>query len=145
MLGIEFKIPNVCGTVLNDILDGIKLEDFIFKLGYEEVFLSNNEFLFKEDIYSGLEFSKLIKNKKYYTVFLNLKLYDKNTNYDDDIENYNDFLNSNCKLILIITDCEYVEIYSKDIKYLNIIKENAIKHNFSNIVDINKREDIKFF
>ncbi|MCI9434943.1 MAG: DUF2691 family protein [Bacilli bacterium] len=145
MLGIEFKIPNVCGTVLNDILDGIKLEDFIFKLGYEEVFLSNNEFLFKEDIYSGLEFSKLIKNKKYYTVFLNLKLYDKNTNYDDDIENYNDFLNSNCKLILIITDCEYVEIYSKDIKYLNIIKETAIKHNFSNIVDINKREDIKFF
>lgn len=145
MLGIEFKIPNVWGTVLNDILDGIKLEDLIFRLGYEEVFLSNNEFLFKEDIYSGLEFSKLIKNKKYYTVFLNLKLYDKNTNYDDDIENYNDFLNSNCKLILIITDCEYVEIYSKDIKYLNIIKENAIKHNFSNIVDINKREDIKFF
>lgn len=145
MLGIEFKIPNVWGTLLNDILDGIKLEDLIFKLGYEEVFLSNNEFLFKEDIYSGLEFSKLIKNKKYYTVFLNLKLYDKNTNYDDDIENYNDFLNSNCKLILIITDCEYVEIYSKDIKYLNIIKENVIKHNFSNIVDINKREDIKFF
>lgn len=145
MLGIEFKIPNVWGTLLNDILDGIKLEDLIFKLGYEEVFLSNNEFLFKEDIYFGLEFSKLIKNKKYYTVFLNLKLYDKNTNYDDDIENYNDFLNSNCKLILIITDCEYVEIYSKDIKYLNIIKENAIKNNFSNIVDINKREDIKFF
>lgn len=145
MLGIEFKIPNVWGTVLNDILDGIKLEDLIFKLGYEEVFLSNNEFLFKEDIYFGLEFSKLIKNKKYYTVFLNLKLYDKNTNYDDDIENYNDFLNSNCKLILIITDCEYVEIYSKDIKYLNIIKENAIKYNFSNVVDINKSEDIKFF
>lgn len=145
MLGIEFKIPNVWGTLLNDILDGIKLEDLIFKLGYEEVFLSNNEFLFKEDIYFGLEFSKLIKNKKYYTVFLNLKLYDKNTNYYDDIENYNDFLNSNCKLILIITDCEYVEIYSKDIKYLNIIKENAIKNNFSNIVDINKREDIKFF
>lgn len=145
MLGIEFKIPNVWGTLLNDILDGIKLEDLIFKLGYEEVFLSNNEFLFKEDIYFGLEFSKLIKNKKYYTVFLNLKLYDKNTNYDDDIENYNDFLNSNCKLILIITDCEYVEIYSKDIKYLNIIKENAIKYNFSNVVDINKSEDIKFF
>lgn len=145
MLGIEFKIPNVWGTVLNDILDGIKPEDLIFKLGYEEVFLENNEFLFKEDIYSGLEFSKLIKNKRYYTVFLNLKLYDKNTNSDDDIKNYNDFLNSNCELILIITDCEYVEIYSKDIKYLNIIKENAIKHNFSNIVDINKREDIKFF
>lgn len=145
MLGIEFKIPNVWGTVLNDILDGIKPEDLIFKLGYEEVFLENNEFLFKENIYSGLEFSKLIKNKKYYTVFLDLKLYEKNANYDDDIKNYDDFLNSNCKLILIITDCEYVKIYSKDIKYLNIIKENVIKHNFSNIVDINKREDIKFF
>lgn len=39
MLGIEFKIPNVWGTLLNDILDGIKLEDLIFKLGDEEVFL----------------------------------------------------------------------------------------------------------
>lgn len=145
MIGIEFKIPNVWGTVLNDILDRIKLEDLIFKLGYEEVFLSNNEFLFKEDIYTGLEFSKLIKNKKYYPVFLNLKLYDKNTNYDDDIKNYDDFLNSNCKLILMIIDCEYVTIYSKDIKYLNIIKENAIKYNFSNIVDINKMKDINFF
>lgn len=145
MIGIEFKIPNVWGTVLNDILDRIKLEDLIFKLGYEEVFFSNNEFLFKEDIYTGLEFSKLIKNKKYYPVFLNLKLYDKNTNYDDDIKNYDDFLNSNCKLILMIIDCEYVTIYSKDIKYLNIIKENAIKYNFSNIVDINKMKDINFF
>lgn len=145
MLGIEFKIPNVWGTVLNDILDGIETEDLIFKTDFEEVHLGTSEFLFNKDIYTGLEFSKLIKNKKYYPVFLNLKLYDKNTNYDDDIENYNDFLNSNCKLILIITDCEYVEIYSKDIKYLNIIKENAIKCNFSNIVDIKKKEDIKSF
>ncbi len=145
MIGIEFKIPNVWGTVLNEILEGIKLEDFIFDISDEEVFLGNNEFLFNKDIYSGLEFKDLIKSNKYYPIFLTLKLYDKNTDYDDNIKNYDDFLNSNCKLILNITDCEYVEVYSKDIKYLIIIKENALKYNFSNIVDINKKENIKFF
>ncbi len=63
MLGIEFKIPNIWSNVLNKILDGIELDNFIFKIDFEEVLLENDSFLFNKNIYSGLEFRELINSK----------------------------------------------------------------------------------
>lgn len=40
---------------------------------------------------------------------------------------------SKCKLILLIYDCEYVEVYAKDENIIQSIYSNAINNSFSDI------------
>ncbi|MDD3392504.1 MAG: DUF2691 family protein [Bacilli bacterium] len=140
MNGIKFKIPNKYCNYLYEILMGIDFEDSFWKIEDEEVYKDDGGDLFCTINYNNNDFKQLISTNIYYTIFLKLQLYmEKESNYS--INNFNDFLNSDCELILFITDNEYVEIYSKNSNMLNIIMNNAKLCNFSNIemiVDISK-------
>lgn len=142
MFGLKFKIPNTYDIVLYKILNNILSEELIYKLGDEEVFKENNTFLFDTDIYSNKDFTKLVSSSKYYPIFLNLQLYKKKATITT-INSYDDFLNSSCELILFITDNEYVEIYSKNINYLNIIRNNVTNNKFSDTEIIEDENTIR--
>lgn len=60
-----------------------------------------------------------------------------------EINNYSDFLKSDCLLILFITDNEFVEIYAKNEEFIKSIEKNAVENNFSNIEIIQNTTNVK--
>lgn len=135
MIGIKFNIPNEYNNFLGKILENINIEKGLWRVLNEEVFNENGINLFFKETYSDSEFKNLINNQIYYPVFLTLQLYEKMENISD-IKNYNNYLESDCKLILYIIDNEFVEVYSKNKAYLEIIRSNAKKNNFNKIKNI---------
>ena len=67
-------------------------------------------------------------------MFLNLQVCLKGENIME-IRNYNDFLNSNCKLILLICDNSCIEFYFKSDDIKNVI--------LMNLKSMNIKYDIK--
>ena len=135
-IGMKFKIPNEYGNYLKQILDKIDFDNYTWKIEEAEVYKVELTDLFTMDKYSNYDFKKIISQDRYYTVFTNIKLYEKEDKTI--IRNYEDFLNSTCILILLVTDNIFVEIYSKSENILKIIYENALKNKFTDISYITK-------
>ncbi len=143
-IGIKFKILNEYGNYIKQILNNIDSANYIWKIAEDEVYVSdnniNNGFLFpqEKEILTNTEFMNIISQESYYTVFVNIKLYEKEDEVS--INNYEDFLKSICILVLFITDNEFVEIYSKDENILKVIYENALENEFSDIKYITEND-----
>ena len=135
-IGMKFKIPNEYGNYLKQILDKIDSDNYTWKIEEAEVYKVELTDLFTMDKYSNYDFKKIISQDRYYTVFTNIKLYEKEDKTI--IRNYEDFLNSTCILILLVTDNIFVDIYSKSENILKIIYENALKNKFTDISYITK-------
>lgn len=143
-IGIKFRILNEYGNYIKQILNNIDSANYIWKIAEDEVYVSdnniNNGFLFpqEKEILTNTEFMNIISQESYYTVFVNIKLYEKEDEVS--INNYEDFLKSICILVLFITDNEFVEIYSKDENILKVIYENALENEFSDIKYITEND-----
>lgn len=129
MLGIKFKIPNTYDIILYKILKNINSEDSMWMVPTEEVFCKDGSFLFQYDIYIDRKFRNMIKTIQHYPIFLNLQLYQSQFRHSS-IHNYQEFLDSDCQLILFITDNIFVDVYSKNEHYLEIIEKAIEENNF---------------
>jgi RHS repeat-associated protein len=86
---------------------------------------------------------KAIKDRHHnFVYFANIKAYPDN-NYSDNINCYDDFLNSNCELVILCSDGIYYEIYSKSEEMIRIIKSNCIKKGFDEIEYITDENDCR--
>ena len=136
--GIEFKIPNEYDKYLGKILEKVNDNNYIWKIEEDEIYLeqneNNNENLFQNNRYSNAEFQERIFSQNYYMIFANIKMYLKEDNIE--INTYEDFIKSKCILILLVTDNEFVEVYSKDQDILDIIYKNTITNKFKDVMYI---------
>ena len=132
MIGIRFKIKNEYDNIFYKIFKGINLDECDWNIVEDEIYSQTGENYFDKDYYSNNEFQELIKYGTYYPVFANIQIYIKQEKLED-IETYQDFVNSECQLVLFITDNEFVDIYAKKEEWLNIIFQNAINSNFESI------------
>lgn len=136
--GIEFKIPNEYDKYLGKILEKVNDNNYIWKIEETEIYLeqneNNNENLFQNNRYSNVEFQERIFSQNYYMIFANIKMYLEEDNIE--INTYEDFIKSKCILILLVTDNEFVEVYSKDQDILDIIYKNAITNKFKDVMYI---------
>lgn len=130
MIGIEFEKENGDDNFLRKLFWGIDLENYDLDFAETEI-IANNEIV-KENEFINMVNQSL--NNKYYIIFLNLKIFSKGKNKEE-IKNYQEFLNSNCEFILLISDAVYVEMYFKD----NHLKEQILK----NINSMNIKFNIK--
>jgi len=130
-VGIKFKIPNEHGNYLKQIFNKIDSNNYIWKIKEAEVYINGINDLFERETYRNEEFKDIITKEKYYTVFANITLYEREDKVI--IHKYEDFIKSSCILVMLITDNEFVEIYSKNENILKIIYQNAIENNFSDI------------
>ena len=130
MIGIEFEKENRYDNFLRKLFLGIDLENYDLDFIETEI-IANNEIV-KENEFINMV-NQSLKNK-YYIIFLNLKIFSKGKNKEE-IKNYQEFLNSNCEFILLISDAVYVEMYFKD----NYLKEQILK----NINSMNIKFNIK--
>lgn len=136
--GITFRIQNNYSNILEVLTNSIDVENMWWYIYDNQIFtVGLNEFLFDDDIIDGELFERQI-SKSYYPVFGTLMSF-KNKESIKKIEDYNDFIKSECNFIIIFTDVEFVEIYCKDNNYFEIFKNNIdVNQSFCDIKYLDK-------
>lgn len=143
MIGIRFEIPNEWNNYLSLIFNDVDDKSFNWIISDEEIFLADYSDLFKESIYKNSTFKEVISNNKYYLISGNILAF-KSSNFKD-INTYEDFQNSDCEILVVVVDSYYVDVYVKNDKILEQIRNNAIDNKFKNIEYIIKGSNRNIF
>lgn len=149
MKGLEFLIENKSSNILHKILNNLPSQNCIWQVTEDEVYKKEYDLnflnFFEKKVYNNEDFKKCIK-KECYPVFCNIQMY-KDNSIINEIQTVDDFYNSNCEMIILITDNIFVEIYSKKEKYISIIKDNLKKTGILNwkYKDINERTSMSAY
>ena len=139
MIGIRFKIPNEYNCFLKQILENMNTQNGVWFIKTDDIIKSDGTYLFAKESYMDKEFKSIIGDNNYYLIFADIECY-LNHNFTN-IYNYQDFLNSDCYLLIIIVDNVFVDIYAKSKEMIDKLKENVIKYNFSDIKIISDLKD----
>ncbi|OTY18529.1 hypothetical protein BK735_10405 [Bacillus mycoides] len=129
--GIFVDIPNENDNLLWKVLKPIDITSFDWRVENEESYFilpdGLGTELFSEDnkVMSGLELKKLIKDNIYYLIFADLKAYPKGEEVVD-IETYEEFKESKCKVVVLVADGDYIQVYAKNQEKIEMMYENAI-------------------
>lgn len=140
--GISFEIIQETSHVLFDILTSLDCEKFWWYNSKSQTEMWDKPFgsdFFTTEVYDGQSFIKQIQNE-HFVVFLKLQAYLALDNFQN-LSTYDDFLNSTCQIILLVNDCQYVEIYSKDVTIVESIYERALVLDYSNVEFITDEND----
>ncbi|OSY14352.1 hypothetical protein BTJ48_04786 [Bacillus mycoides] len=133
--GISVDIPNENDNLLWKVLKPIDITSFDWRVEKEESYFilpdGLGTELFSEDnkVMSGLELKKLIKDNIYYLIFADLKAYPKGEEVVD-IETYEEFKESKCKVVVLVADGDYIQVYAKNQEEIEMMYENAIDQGF---------------
>lgn len=131
--GISFEVAQDAPNNLSKILSPVAVEEYnwFVERGQTEVWrMPSEEDFFDKDFYYGCDFQTHIQ-ENCFIVFLRLQAYDPLGTFQE-IHTYRQFLESDCRLLLLIYDCEQVEIYAKEETVLSSIYEVAAKE-FGNV------------
>lgn len=140
--GVSFKIPQMSGNILWQMLKCINVEKYSWYnvINQCEVWKNyDGGVSFEKEYYDGKSFLQNIM-AEHYIIFLKLQAYLDNGKFSS-IHTYKDFQDSDCRLLLLIYDCESVEIYLKDIDDVNSLYESALKNNYTEIGYITDSND----
>ena len=144
--GITFEIPNEHGQYLKDILSCVNISELNwYNDGGESYIIENGEFeasLFGENEFfiDGEILQKRITENLYYLIFANLKGFPRNVKAEN-LETYEEFIASECTFVILVVDCVYVSIYSKDIAQIKLLFEQAKVAGYKNIEFIKGEND----
>jgi len=144
--GISLEIPNQKGNILSKVLQPINITEFNWSIGNGESYLVVNgqldEDFFSQDVkvMDGKLLKKNIEDNQYYVIFADLKAFPKNENAKN-IETYEDYIKSECQLIVLVVDCSYTTIYCKDKENLKRLYQNAKDSGFKNVQYITDEND----
>ena len=142
MRGIKFKIPDLEGSFISEILNGICVEQYVWKISEDQVYLDMGKSLFLSGVLNGQDFRKTISYPSYYVVFANLQAYPTGSDFKE-LNTHGDFLKSGCEIAMFISDSIFVDIYAKDEKIINKIKYTAEQCDFKEINYITDENDRK--
>ncbi len=133
MIGIEFEQHGI-KNFLKCLFKNVDMSKYSFYLSEDEVYDNENiDFNGSRIENISNDFSQFL-NKDYLIIFLIIQVYLKNEK-NATINSYEDFLNSDCQLMVLITDVSYVEIYFKN----DELKNQIIK----SVEDLNIEYSIK--
>ena len=118
--GIYYEILNEYGNYLAEVLEDLPLDDYLWSITRGEIHLLDENgvtgrFLFEDadKFLQGSTLYSMAKNNTYYMVFATIGAYRKSEELEY-IRTYNDFLQSECQIIVIVADCSEVIIICKD-------------------------------
>lgn len=139
--GISFEIQNEVGISLYDMLsdiDVVNINWYVEQSQSEVLTRDGEESFFTESVYCGDDFLNLIHNE-HYLIFL--KLYGCQGGHDNAIHSYEDFRRNNCRLLILINDCRFVEIYAAYLDDVQKLRSAAEKNNYREICLITDDND----
>lgn len=136
--GISFRIPNEYGSFLGEVLKPFDTTAYNWRVRGEKSYFVDRgmlgEQLFPEEIngLDGVQLKGILEDNKYYLIFADLKAYAKGMNVVD-IKMYENFLDSDCQLVLLVIDSIYIAIYCKDKVELESLYHNANTRGFADV------------
>ena len=129
MIGLSFENKSDI-NILKEILKNVDLSSYQFYFTEEELYDRNHVDL---TTFGLQEYKRNIEefiNENYYIIFLVMQIYKKGEEKNrQEINTYLDFQNSNCSLILLISDSSDIEIYFKDNELKNQVINNLKRLN----------------
>lgn len=136
MIALDINVKNEKNNYLSKIFSGIDVLQYVWEIIHEDFLYYENgerkEKFFKTDILNGKEFLECISRDKYYMIFADIKAYPVSTERIE-IETFNDFLESNCEMVLLCTDTAFIEFYCKDRDILDKVYNNCICNGFEKV------------
>lgn len=136
MIGLDIRVKNEYSNYLYKIFNGINFSNYIWEINSDDFLYSENgttiQNLFKAEVLEGKEFSKCISRDSYYMIFVDIKAYPIG-NERMVIKTLEDFLKSSCEIVLLCTDSEFIEVYSKNMEVLEKVYNNCISNNFEKV------------
>lgn len=147
IIGLNFKIPNEYGNLLCDLLKPLPYNEYQWLINNDEIHLLNdnefiNQFLFNENLLTGVELYDLSKNNRYYMIFVTLMAF-CNKESITPITNYKEFMDSDCQIFLTVNDCDDVIFLCKDNQLIFKMKNFAQSQNYEEIEYITEMELIE--
>ena len=146
--GISFEIPNKYGRFLGDILKPFETDEYNWLVGGEEAYLivdgQFEEPLFARsgEVWAGLTLKRLLEDKEYYIIFQDLKAFPQGKDIVE-VKTYEEFLNSDCQLVLLVVDSCFVSIYCKNNKMIEDLFKNAKDRGYDHSEYITDDNDIR--
>ena len=138
MRGIEFECSNGYGTILKDLLEPLTFENYDFYI-FEDEIIKDDENWILPKVISGRAFRKLISESSYLVIFVHLQVYKKGAKYKP-IKDYQDFINSNCDIVFLLSDNSFVEIYAKEVQIIQTLADNAEKLGYNVAVKLSSND-----
>lgn len=135
IIGISFEANSSGNNILWRILGCIPVEKYSWyhidsqDESWDECM---KEPLFCKSCYSGEEFKHEIQRPQF-VIFTKLQAYAAPSRVGSNICTLQEFLESDCKLLVLIYDCVFVEVYSKEFSTLSALYQSALAQGFSNI------------
>ena len=143
--GMSFRAANPDYHVLGKILKNVKIEEYTWYMieGQSEVWAEAGEeqgnCFFDKAEYQGEEFRLKIQGGAY-IIFLKLEAYSQGKNQVD-LCSYEEFQKSGCKILILIYDCEFIEVYVKGEELLERIHQDVIDNQFRDVSYISDCND----
>lgn len=143
--GIFLLAPNGYGKILANILDGIPINSFFWKVEHVEAYSGNADMhsdnRFDTAPMTGNDFFNTInEDPNYLLMFGEFSAFYKESDIVE-IKTYDDFIESNCQLLILVADTTFFEIYAKDLATIEKIKQNAEKLDYEKVEYITDEND----
>lgn len=137
--GIAFHISQENSNMLWDVLACLPLWQYTWYPISEQIEAWNTktkERLFAQCSYNGEAFLQHISVPQY-LIFLKLQAYFPQEPFEN-IHTWEQWEASSCQLLLLLYDCEHVEVYAKDASQIAAIYQSCCKHQISSAAFIQK-------
>lgn len=128
--GVEFLVPQTDPDILHQVLGCIDVKSYDWEVSEKDI--DTWGYFYDKLRYSGEEFAKKIK-EPLRIIAIKIMAYPVGET-DDEPMYYEDFLRSKCRLVLIMYDCQYTEIYCKDAQMSMLLYENAVRRGFDEVI-----------
>ncbi|MGF7059032.1 DUF2691 family protein [Brassicibacter mesophilus] len=147
--GVRFFVPNAYGDFIWKVLKDIDIIKYHWHIDSDEIYKVIDDEMIDDNLFnsdrigslvlSGIEFKSHIFNHIYYAIFGEFKAFPQHSQISI-VNTYEEFLRSDCEIVLLIVDNIYYDVYCKNKNYLEIIYQNAINNNFENITYIDEND-----
>ena len=147
-IGVFFEVPNDSIDNISHLLEPIPFYEYQWLINNDEILVIKNnqitnEDLFKEDkIIDGERLYNIVSINNYYTIFVNLYSFPKYADVKQ-INNYEEFLKSECNIVISIFDSSYVMVWCKDRKLVSNIYNYAITRGYIDVKWISDKDLIE--
>ena len=122
MIGLEIVFKNFCDLTRFLSLNGMNLFSYYFYCVDHSIYYHSETTQFSSKISYAELFE--ISKRPYVIERLHLQVYQYGT-FPQEIESYQDFVSSECEMIILAYDGVYLEIYARDNQWLNQLLSNA--------------------